>query len=298
MESLKSARSRRVPWNEVARAARQMEAEPNSSSLPPIRRAEQLSGYSANQLRRMIAGVTFLDELVQIDAAVAAWLGVPKFSHAEMLAKLWRRDQKATLRFLRSRPVLRYEGLSKLFDSMAPQTASPMSAGKRAQKNFEQKCMDVLLDNEKPFTPFGAGSYQILRPRVHHPYCRPALFMRMETGAHRVQWAGLDFMTRQSWDDATVRQIMIIGVEARFLDRHFVFFDSSYAAEQARYAIQELGFCNIQLAVLSTSGIEFAPFEAEGNMTEQRRRWVPPRLLAKLSQYGAEEHKANESHVN
>lgn len=287
METLKSARLRRVPWNEVARAARQIETEPDSSGLPPIRQAEQLSGYSANQLRRMIAGVTFLDELVQVDAAVAEWLGVPKFSHAEMLAKLWRRDQQATLRFLRSKPVLRYEGLSKLFDSMAPQTASPMSAGKRAQKSFEKRCMDVLLDNEKPFAPFGAGSYQILRPRVHHPYCRPALLMRMETDAHRVQWAGLDFTRRQTWDDAAVRQIMIIGVEARFLDRHFVFFDSSYVAGQARYAIQELGFGNIQLAVLSTSGIEFAPFTSEANMSEQRGRWVPPRLLGKVSQYHA-----------
>ncbi|MBE7733264.1 hypothetical protein [Devosia faecipullorum] len=288
MEPLKFARKRNVPWVEVARNVRQLEAEPDSSGMSPIHRAEQLSGYSANQLRRMIAGMVFLNELARTDPVTAEWLGVPKFSHAEMLAKLWRRDREATLRLLRSKPVLRYEGLSRLFDNMAPQTASPMSAGKRAQKNFEQKCLDVLLDKETPFAPFGAGSYQILRARVHHPYCRPALLVRMENDARRVQWGGLDFVARQNWDDATLRQIMIIGVEAGFLDRHFVVFSDGYTADQALRAIRELGFGNVQTAVLHDNEIAFSPLETDTQSSEQRRRWAPPSLNETIAQYSVD----------
>lgn len=289
METLKSARSRNVPWDDVARAVRQLEAEPDSSGLPPIRRAEQLSGYSANQLRRMIAGLVFLDDLAQTDPAAASWLGTPKFSHAEMLGKLWRRDQGATLRLLKSKPVLRYEGLSRLFDSMSAQTASPMSAGKRAQKGFEQKCLDVLLDSTAPFAPFGAGAYQVLRPRLHHPYCRPALLMRSEIAPGRIEWAGLDFVARTAWEDATLRQIMVIGVEARFLDLHFVFFPEGNAADQAHRAIQDLGFDNIRIAVLAGHAMDFGPDENVAYPYEQRRHWVPPRLSVKVAEYEVRE---------
>lgn len=285
METLKSARLRNIPWDDVARAVRQLEAEPDSSGLPPIRRAEQLSGYSANQLRRMIAGLAFLDDLARTDPEAADWLSVPKFSHAEMLAKLWRRDQEATLRLLKSKPVLRYESLSKFFESMSAQTASPMSAGKRAQKSFEQKCLSVLLDSTAPMAPFGAGSYQVLRPRVHHPYCRPALLVRAATYADRVQWAGLDFVARPVWEDATLRQIMVIGVEARFLDLHFIFFPEGDAAGLAYRAIQDLGLGNIRIAVLSGQVMDFGPVQDAAYSYEQRRHWVPPRLSTKVAEY-------------
>lgn len=287
METLKSARSRNVPWVDVARGVRHLEAEADSSGLPPIRRAEQLSGYSANQLRRMIAASAFLDDLTQTDPDVANWLGIPKFSHAEMLAKLWRRDQEATLRLLKSRPVLRYAGLARIFDSMSSNTASPMSAGKRAQKRFEQKCLDVLLHGTVPFAPFGTGSYQILRPRLHHRYCRPALLMRSESPTGRVQWVGLDFVARHIWEDATLRQIMVMGVESQFLDLHFVFFPEGNAALQASRAIKDLGFGNIRIAALTGREMDFAPVENVAHAFEQRERWVPPRLYAVVDRYEA-----------
>lgn len=286
MESLKSARSRNVPWDEVARAVRQMEAEgPDSSGLPPIRRAEALSGYSANQLRRMIAGIAFLDELTQADPAVAEWLGIPKFSHAEMLAKLWRRDREATLRLLRSEPVLRYESLSRLFESMTS-SASPMSAGKRAQKSFEEKCIALLVDDAMPFSPFGAGSYELLRPRVHHPYCRPALLLRCQTRYGRTLWAGLDFVPRSHWDDATLRQLMLIGVEARFLDLHFVVFTPGDALDQAYRVVEDLGFANVRIAVLDDGYMAFPPVIRDAAPTGDRRsKWIPPRMHATLARY-------------
>lgn len=287
METLKSARSRNVPWNEVARAVQKLETEgPDSSGLPPIRRAEALSGHSANLLRRMIAGVVFLDELAQTDPVAAEWLGTPKFSHAEMLAKLWRRDRDATLRLLRSEPVLRYESLSRLFDSMASTTASPMSAGKRAQKSFEERCIAVLMDDALPFAPFGAGSYELLRPRVHHPYCRPALLLRHQTRSDRVQWAGLDCVSRSHWDDAALRQFMLIGVEARFLDLHFVVFPEGDAVHQAHRAIEDLAFGNIRIVVLEDSGAIFPSFMASASQSgDLRSKWIPPRLHTTLARY-------------
>lgn len=286
MESLKSARSRNLPWDEVARAVRQMEAEgPDSSGPPPIRRAEALSGYSANQLRRMLAGLVFLDELTEANPAIAKWLGIPKFSHAEMLAKLWRRDRDTTLRLLRSEPVLRYESLSRLFNTMTA-SASPMSAGKRAQKSFEEKCIAVLLDDAMPFSPFGAGSYELLRPRVHNPYCRPALLLRCQTRNHRIYWSGLDFVPRSHWDDAALRQLMLIGVEARFLDLHFVVFAPGDAVEQAYRAIEDLGFGNVRIAVLDEGVMVSPPVMAEADTPGDRRsKWVPPRLHATLARY-------------
>ena len=291
MESLKSARSRNLPWDEVARAVRQMEAEgPDSSGLPPIRRAEALSGYSTNQLRRMIAGVVFLDELAKADSAVAEWLGIPKFSHAEMLAKLWRRDRDVTLRLLRSEPVLRYESLSRLFDSMASSAASPMSAGKRAQKGFEEKCTSVLMDETMPFAPFGPGAYELLRARVHHPYCRPSLLLRFEARNHRTLWAGLDFVPKSNWDDAALRQLMLIGVEARFLDLHFVVFPEGEVVRQAYHAIEELGFGNVRIAILDDGVMRFPPVISEANHGGDRRsRWKPPRLHTTISRYQVSE---------
>lgn len=287
MESLKSARSRNLPWDEVARAVRQMEAEgPDSSGLPPIRRAEALSGYSANQLRRMLAGLAFLDELAHTDPVAAEWLGIPKYSHAEMLAKLWRRDRDATLRLLRSEPVLRYESLSRLFDSMASSATSPMSAGKRAQKGFEEKCIAVLLDDAMPFAPFGPGAYELLRPRVHHPYCRPALLLRCETRFHHTFWAGLDFVPRTNWDDAALRQLMLIGVEARFLDLHFVVFPEGEAIGQAYRAIDDLGFGNVRIAILDEGMMRSSLAPAgTSHAGDLRSKWAPPRMLTTIARY-------------
>lgn len=289
METLKSARSRNVPWDEVAGAVRRLEARPDSSGLPPIRRAQQLSGYSANQLRRMMAGLVFLEDLGETDPAVAEWLGVPRFSHAEMLAKLWRRDRDATLRLLRSKPVLRYESLSRIFDNMSARTASPMSAGKQAQRAFEQKCLRVLLEKTTPFAPFGTGSCEILRPRVHHPYCRPALLMRSETRTGRIHWAGLDFVVRPAWDDATLRQLMVIGVEARFLDRHFVFFSERIVVDQAFRVAADLGFANVRIAHLAGSVVELAPAPAEADLFVLRAGWVPPRLSTTIASYAVDQ---------
>lgn len=287
METLKSARSHNVPWNEVARAVQKLETEgPDSSGPPPIRRAEALSGYSANLLRRMIAGVAFLDELAKTDPISAEWLGIPKFSHAEMLAKLWRRDREATLRLLRSEPVLRYESLSRLFDSMTPATASPMSAGKRAQKSFEERCIAALMDDATPFAPFGAGSYELLRPRVHHPYCRPALLLRHETRSVRVRWAGLDFVSRSHWDDAALRQFMLIGVEARFLDLHVIVFPEGDAVDQAHRTINDLGFGNIRIVVLEDGSTIFPSFMTNASQSgDLRSKWIPPRLHTTMARY-------------
>ena len=283
MESLKFARSRNMAWDAVARATMAIESEAGSSGLPPIRRAEQLSGYSTNQLRRMIAGVRFLDELAELDPVAADWLGTPKFSHAEMLAKIWRLDREKVLALLRSEPVLRYENLSRLFDTLAKQSASPMSAGKRSQKSFEEKCVAGL--KALPFSPFGPGAYRLVKPRLHHPYCRPALLVRATVGT-QVSWAGLDFVHNPNWDDAVLRQVMIQGIEARFLDLLFVFFPPGTAAAKAHRTVVDLQFNNVRIGVFEGKDFEFAPNHSSFSpRVDLRRQWVEPRLQTTLSEY-------------
>ena len=77
---------------------------------------------------------------------------------------------------------------------------------------------------------------------------------------------------------------MVIGVEARFLDLHFIFFPEGNAAGQAYRAIQDLGFGNIRIAVLSGTAMDFAPVK-DAKPYEQRRHWMPPRLSAKVADY-------------
>ena len=115
-----------------------MERPQSAPQEAPIRLAEWLSGYSANHLRRMQAGLGFSEELAAAEPEVAKWLGTPRFSIAEMGGpRSGVRTGKRRFWMPRSKPVLRYQSLWAAFHGVAVAGASPPSRAKRAARLFQ-----------------------------------------------------------------------------------------------------------------------------------------------------------------
>lgn len=299
MHPLEDARKRRVPWPEVAQAVRLLEREKPSSGLgaPPIRIAERMSGYSANHLRRMVVALDFLDELQKTDPDAADWLGMPRFSIAETLAKLWRQDKDATRELLNGKPVLRYEALYGLFHERIARGASPASSGKQAGRQFRERWLSNLKSAPGEFAPFGPGTYSIIQPRLFHRYCRPTLLLKLEPSPWTSRWAGIDFFDRPKWEgDAMWRRLMQVATESTFLDAWciVVAHDPQLEREQkdtaymTRTMVHELGLPNILVIPVSErkSGSMAHSFSRLYSPALDRRdQWRSPELSTVLMQY-------------
>jgi hypothetical protein len=297
MHPLQDARRRSMHWLEIARAVRQLEQSgaSDTSGETPIRMAERLSGYSANQLRRMLMALRFLDELALSDQAVAEWLGTPRFSIGEMLGKLWRQDRDTTLRILRGKPVLRYQSLYRLFHDTAGPGTSPISTGKRAKRRFEEAWLKQLSADPQWMAPYGPAEYTLLRPRTHHRFCKPALLLRAQLPYFITRWTGLDFIDQPSWnDDAMWRRLMAMATEATFLDawclivaQHPEIEVNADATRQIEMFVHELGLPNL-IIVRASDGGKTEPFPLAPlafPVPDRRAGWRPPRLDTVLLQY-------------
>lgn len=296
MHPLKDARVRKLDWIDVARETRRLlSANADSSAPPGIRTAEALSGYSTNQLRRMVAGLQFLEELQLADPKLAAWVGVPRFSIGEMLGKLWRQDQAGTLAFLRTKPILQYASLYALHKERASQGGMPVSGGKRSSQLFQEQWLACVKEHPQAFAPCGLGTYAVVRALANHPYCKPAFLIKYVPLAFgdQTRWIGIDFIDDPVWrPDSTWRRVMMLATETTFLD-HTLIFVAAFRSEiersafdQIRAMADDLGITNLN--VIPVQGNDFCPVgkvEAQGPMPDRRAAWKPPRIMRELVSY-------------
>lgn len=286
MNSLKDARKAKVHWTEVARAVGELERAgvPSGVVETPIQYAERLSGYSANQLRRMQAGLVFVEELSAARPDLAQWLGATKFTHAELLATLWRQDKSTAITLLERKPMLRYEWLYRLVHE-GETSASPIARGKDIGRQFQEQWLKLLKKQTGQFTPFGEGNYTVIRaPKKHHPHCKPALVLRADWPGVLTRWAGIDFISTDKWHEPVWRQMMLVAVEASFFDAYYVFVrrveeTPEDAASRAQDMAIELQLSNVRVVAMMDGAFPDVPYLPEtlpAPNPDRRPNWRPP----------------------
>lgn len=249
------ARKRKLSWLDVARAFQEWEAGglPADSLQPPIRIAEQRTGYSANQIRRMLAALSFLQALEVKAPSLRKSLGTPRFSHAEMLAKIWRTDPSALIALLKRKPVLRYQDLYQLHDDIQKRSApAPMAAGKRASAALKQRFIAHVKKSENFLSYFGAGAYALLELKAHHSYAKPHLIIRYSPPEQiSTRWIGIDFIcTASNHDDAAQRRMMMMATQASFLDAQIVVVPQGEGFKAVERVIEDLGLRNFGIVIV------------------------------------------------
>ncbi|MBJ3786848.1 hypothetical protein [Devosia sediminis] len=299
MHPLKDARTRNLGWVDVARHTKiLLSSEPGSGQPVGIRAAETLSGYSTNQLRRMLAGLAFLDALQATDPALATWLGEPGFSTAEMLSKLWRQDQDGTVAYLRTEPKLNYASLYARHKEQTSRRASPSQGGKRSSQKFQNQWLEWVRQQPESFAPLGLGNYSIIRPGTAHAYCKPSVISKfIPLGPERqAKWIGIDFIDDPVWrPDTTWRRMMVLATEATFLDLVLlvVAVDRGVIGEKAAHwqidrMVRDLGITNLE--VVPVEGMRLHPIgeiKADAPTPDRRGGWSPPRLWRDILEIGA-----------
>lgn len=283
LDVLADARRRGVDWMDVAHAFDQLQAGTMSipSGTTPIRWAEKLSGYSANHLRRMSAGRHFYLELTQANPALADALGLPRFSHLEMLAKIWRLDRTKVIELLEHRPKLSYAGLTSLFDEMQSQAPGQKGAGKRMQGEFRDFCTGSLVKRPDPILTMGSGTYTLIASRAHSdPYCKPDLMLKCVYEAKDTLWAGIDcFVAENAGDGAFRRKIVTLIAESTFLTQHWLCVpDDPEIVPHIREMADELKLANLGIMAPIEGALVAVRMPSGPPVPDRRHLWRPPRL--------------------
>jgi len=219
---LRNARQLKVDWLIVAEAFEALSQKPRflPPGVTPIQWAASVSGYSANHLRRMTAARQFLLELQANAPAVARRLDRPKFSHLEVLAKIWRIDADRVLQLLERERKLGYTALTETLKSLQTTTASTsQSLVKRSHAEFRSHCISLLIKEPRALY-LGRGDYTWLLPgHSPDPYCKPDMVVRFQPDDSYRRWAGVDFLQISDARTQSIqRKIIALATECTFLE--------------------------------------------------------------------------------
>lgn len=282
-DTLSNARQRGLDWMEVARAFDALQGE--ASSVPagttPTRWAEKLSGFSANHLRRMSAGRQFYLDLTAAYPALAARLDSPRFSHLEMLGKIWRLDQDRVVQLLEHQPKLSYGRLGEVLEAAQSRSPTARAAGKRLQGQFRDACIAALVKQPDPVLAMGHGIYTLVSPRVHDaPYCKPDMLIRRMSSSGDIAWSGLDvFVTDNPHDEALGRMIVGLATASTFLTQHWLCIPDSFEiADHIQGVAGQLELTNLGILILDDGALTTIRCPAGPPVHDRRPLWQPPRL--------------------
>lgn len=283
IDILSDARKRGEDWMDIAQAfdALQIEASSVPAGTTPARWAEKLSGYSVNHLHRMSAGRQFYLELTAVDPVLAASLDVRRFSHFEVLAKIWRLDRDQVLQLLERQPKLSYAGLSQIFEATQRQLPMSKAAGKRVQTQFRNACIEAIVKQPDPLLCMGPGAYTLMSPRVHSvPYCKPDLLIKRVAVSGETAWAGIDFLVVDNpRDDTLQRRLVALATESTFLAAHWLCLpDNDKLVEHIRDATGQLELANLGIATLAGDALVAMQMPSGPPGHDRRGIWQPPRL--------------------
>lgn len=155
LDVFRDARAQKVNWEKLVRALDQLEAlsQADEKGRTWARVAAQLSGYSVNQLRQMQRTWSALEELHSKSKSLtlASTLLAFPFSHLEIIARIAKLDSDAAIKCLRSsggsNRLPSYRSLRDLFYHLrdkAPQEASPIAAGLKTARQFQDLCLELM----------------------------------------------------------------------------------------------------------------------------------------------------------
>jgi len=229
LATLKSAKRRRVPWYEVAKAVMLVEdASPLSpEGRPWIEVAEYLSGYDAPLLRRYIMAHRFIE-----DASSKSSRMLPakkwSFSLLEILKRIHDVDsEKAVDIVYNNNDGLKQRELSAVLSELRRtskgKSSSPIAEGKIAAREFCDLCLFVLKNGgmRELYNKPDSKEPTILRWRVPHRWVSPDLAIIHDNNKEIDAvdcYIGLTY-NRQ---DAIRRRIRDVAFESAFFDRFWI----------------------------------------------------------------------------
>lgn len=219
---IENARARHVPWHRVADAILSLEAQSlmGPDGRPWIQIVADRSKFTTNQLRRMTRVVQFIRRLVgegklQNDAILSSM----RFSHLETAMRIHAFEPETALKVFRgewikpSYPdlVARYQSLRE----SKPASHSPLVAGKRAARQFQDVTLSLLLEAE--FLHLGPDR-RIGRMTHGSPYANPdfVIITRYEGRATRADGVDCYALSGPSQREMVMRRVMQVAAESTF----------------------------------------------------------------------------------
>ena len=287
---LDNARARRVPWHQVADAILELEAQSlmGPDGQPWIQIVADRSKFTTNQLRRMTRVVQFTRRLVNEGMLKNdAILSSMRFSHLETAMRIHAFEPETALKVFRgewikpSYPdlVARYQSLRE----SKPASHSPLVAGKRAARQFQDITLDLLRDAE--FLHLGPHR-RIGRMTHGSPYANPdfVIVTRYEGQVTRADGIDCYALSGPSQREMAMRRVMQVAAESTFFYRFWaVLPDPGYFDLFCREA-RELGLHNVGVILVDKTkpAIVELHHPTDGPMPNRTDLWLfkrPPMQL-------------------
>lgn len=285
LKILHGARAAGTAWTEIAFALSELEASgpTDEHGRPWIHRAEQESGYSANQLRRMSKVADFLNRLIQSDPPAAELLRGRPFSHIEMISKIWQLDEPQARELVRDTNVHRtFRDLLKIHADMSQEHGGtpPIAAGKMAAKQFRQKALRLIKQNlEKLGGQNPSLSIEIVRPIVPFRYASPDYYIIGRDAGKVVQIDAIDCYALYggSQNDAALRKVLLVATEASFFTRFWIVVPEGECANIFLWESGKLNLDNVGIITVTANDHLFwsrIPSAAARPMPDRRHLWT------------------------
>lgn len=256
LATLDNARARRVPWHQVADAILDLEAQSlmGEDGRPWIQIIADRSKFTTNQLRRMTRVVQFTRRLVaegklKNDAILSSML----FSHLETAMRIHAFEPETALKVFRgewikpSYPdlVARYQSLR---DSK-PASHSPLVAGKRAARQFQDVTLDLLHDAE--FLHLGPDR-RIGRMTHGSRYANPdfVIITRFEGRITRADGIDCYALSGPSQRETVRRRVMQVATESTFFYQFWAVLPDSEYFYFFRDEAEDLGLNNVGVILI------------------------------------------------
>jgi hypothetical protein len=236
IDIFRNARAHKISWEKLVRALSQLEEHSltDEKGRSWARVAAQLSGYSVNQLRQMQRTWAALEELhskTKKLTLASSLLAFP-FSHLEIIARIAKLDSDAAIRYLRSAGTTNkppaYRELRKHFYTLrdeTPQEASPIAAGLKTARQFEDLCLKLLKQDHaaklypsEALTPEKCLERHIKRWPGAFRYASPDLLIESRLTGDSTQIDAADCFTLYGdiAQEETIRRIRRVAFEASF----------------------------------------------------------------------------------
>ena len=261
LKILHGARAAGTPWTEIAFALSELEASGPSDEhgRPWIQRAEEESGYSANQLRRMAKVADFLNRLIHSDPPAAELLSGRPFSHIEMISKIWLLDEQHARQLIRDTSTHRtFRDLLKIHVNLSQERGgtAPIAAGKMAAKQFRQKPLHLIKRNlEKLRPPNSSLAMEIMRPVVPFRYASPDFYIIGRDIGKVVHIDAIDCYALYggSQNDAALRKVLLAATEASFFTRFWIVVPEGECANVFLWESGKLNLDNVGIITVTAN---------------------------------------------
>jgi hypothetical protein len=241
-------------WSDIAQALLTLEATSplDEKGRPWIKRAEEISGITVNQLRRMTRTLRFVTELETSEPKLAEQLQWRKFSSIEVIGKIFAADRGAAVKIIRENPPgATFRALLEKLDDVkrSGATVTPQSAGKMAARDFVKQCQ-MFLDGAGKQVLTGSGhSFHLVRPTLPLHFANPDFLLFQTQGSTIVNIDAIDCYALAGDVDqpALERRAVQVATEATFFERFLILVPPGKAAWFFPDTFEWLGLTNVSV---------------------------------------------------